>query len=135
MPVAYWNCLHMMITGDAVFTIPAERVNQKLFPILFGPIGSERDVLVNYYIFIEILKFSSYKLKSVGIDNRYSWQIILEDDTRLVLGRKYYIGRLRRFVKFYPIFLKKNRHENYKSINYIDLRYESDFSIKTVPNN
>ncbi|WP_082086674.1 FtsQ-type POTRA domain-containing protein [Blochmannia endosymbiont of Polyrhachis (Hedomyrma) turneri] len=135
VPVAYWNSSHMMLTRDAViFTIPESRMNRQSFPMLFGPVGTERDVLINYYVFLEILKFNLYTLQSAGIDNRYSWHIILENGTRLILGRKYCIERLQRFVKFYPIFLKKNMYKNNEFVHYIDLRYESGFSVKTIPN-
>ncbi len=57
--------------------------------------------------------------KGINIDDRGAWQVQLDNDIVLKLGRGDWKSKLERFVKIYPqIDVPEN-----KKIDYIDLRY------------
>ncbi|URJ27384.1 cell division protein FtsQ/DivIB [Candidatus Blochmanniella camponoti] len=131
IPLTYWNDFYIISTKGIIFRVPKEyRDNdQKVMPSLYGPEGSERVVLANYYAFNEILKSSKFHIKSVHMDTRYSWQLILQDNIHLKLGRNNIIERLYYFIKIYPILIQKI-NDNNTCIDYIDLRYRSGFAVR-----
>jgi cell division protein FtsQ len=128
VPVAHWNDLH--------FSIPAERVAKQKMPLLYGPEGSEQDVLQGYQTMSQQLAAASsvgkFTLKSVSMTARHSWQITLDDDTRIDLGRDDRTGRLQRFIELYPR-LQQQADADKKRISYVDLRYESGAAVGWAP--
>ncbi|AGC03430.1 cell division protein FtsQ [Candidatus Blochmanniella chromaiodes str. 640] len=135
IPLTYWNDFHIISTTGIIFKVPKEYRdnNKKVMPSLYGPEGSERAVLANYYAFNEILKSIKFQIKSVQMDTRYSWQLILQDNIHLKLGRNNIIERLYYFIKIYPILFQKI-NDNNTCIDYIDLRYRSGFAVRWSSN-
>lgn len=131
IPLACWNNFQIISTTGIIFKVPKEYRNddKKTMPSLYGPEGSEKNVLANYYVFNEILKSVKFQVKSLHMDTRYSWQLILQDGIHLKLGRNNMIERLYYFIKIYPILIHK-MNDNKKYIDYIDLRYRSGFSVR-----
>ncbi|URJ24065.1 cell division protein FtsQ/DivIB [Blochmannia endosymbiont of Camponotus sp.] len=131
IPLAYWNDLQTISTTGIIFRVPKEyRDNdKKVIPSLYGPEGSERVVLANYYVLNEILKSIKFQIKSVQMDTRCSWQLVLQDNIHLKLGRNNIIGRLYYFIKIYPILIQKINDHN-TCIDYIDLRYRSGCAVR-----
>ena len=136
VPVAHWNDLHMMDAEGKAFSIPAERVVKQKMPLLYGPEGSEQDVLQGYQTMSQQLAAASsvgkFTVKSVSMTARHSWQITLDDDTRIDLGRDDRNGRLQRFIDLYPR-LKQQADADNKRISYVDLRYESGAAAGWAP--
>ncbi|WP_331828405.1 cell division protein FtsQ/DivIB [Candidatus Blochmannia sp. SNP] len=132
IPLAYWNNLQNISITGTIFSIPKKyKNNDTKIPYLYGPKGSEKTVLTNYHIFNEILKSNKFQIKSIKMDTRYSWQLILQDNIHLKLGRNNIIERLYYFIKIYPILLQEI-NENNKYIDYIDLRYRSGFAVRWI---
>lgn len=130
IPLAYWNNDSVISTTGVVFYAPKNLIDDnygsKKIPVFFGPTGTERDVLANYLIFSGILGSVGFKIKSIKTDVRNSWQLVLQNNIHLNLGRKNILDRLCFFIKIYPILFYKI-NEQYK---YIDLRYKSGFAVK-----
>ncbi|MOA05637.1 Cell division protein FtsQ [compost metagenome] len=63
---------------------------------------------------------------------RHSWQLALDNDVRLELGRDDRMGRLQRFIGLYPVLLQQAQAEN-KRVSYVDLRYDSGASVGWAP--
>lgn len=132
VPVARWNDLHMVDADGKSFSVPAERVGQQKLPLLYGPEGSEQDVLEGYQTLSSILAASKYTLKMAAMSARHSWQLALDSDVRLELGRDDRAGRLQRFIELYPVLLQQGQVES-KCVSYVDLRYESGASVGWAP--
>lgn len=128
VPAARWNDLYMLDSRGTIFIVPEGNVNNQAMPMLYGPEGSEEDVLAGYRTLNEVLSVTKFHLRSVSMSARRSWQLTLHDDIRLELGRNDRVRRLQRFIAIYPILLQKIQREN-KRIIYIDLRYDSGFSV------
>ncbi|CAI0748412.1 TPA: cell division protein FtsQ [Serratia fonticola] len=128
VPVAHWNDLHMVDAEGKSFSIPAQRLGNQKLPLLYGPEGSEQDVLEGYRAMNGVLAASKYQLKMASMTARHSWQLALDNDVRLELGRDDRMGRLQRFIGLYPVLLQQAQAEN-KRVSYVDLRYDSGASV------
>ncbi|TKI08758.1 cell division protein FtsQ [Martelella alba] len=132
VPVARWNDLHMLDADGKVFSAPAERVGNQPMPMLYGPEGSEQDVLAGYREMNALMTANKFQLKTVSMSARHSWQLTLADDIRLELGRDDRTQRLQRFIGIYPVLLQQARADN-KRISYVDLRYDSGLAVGWAP--
>lgn len=128
VPVAHWNDLHMVDADGKSFSIPAERVVKQKMPLLYGPEGSEQDVLQGFQTMSQALAAGKFTLKAVAMSARHSWQLTLDSDVRLELGRDDRMGRLQRFIELYPRFQQQAEADK-KRITYVDLRYDSGASV------
>ncbi|NDL61286.1 cell division protein FtsQ [Acerihabitans arboris] len=132
VPVARWNDLHMLDASGKSFSVPAERIGNKAMPMLYGPEGSEQDVLTGYRTMSEVMTANKFQLKTVSMSARHSWQLTLQDDIRLELGRDDRARRLQRFIGIYPVLLQQARTDN-KRISYVDLRYDAGVAVGWAP--
>ncbi|KAH8298977.1 hypothetical protein KR044_006306 [Drosophila immigrans] len=132
VPVARWNDLHMVDAEGKAFSVPAERAGKQKLPLLYGPEGSEQDVLEGYRAMSATLAASKYTLKMAAMTARHSWQLALDNDVRLELGRDDRNGRLQRFIELYPVLQQQGQAES-KRVSYVDLRYESGASVGWAP--
>ncbi|OMQ22313.1 cell division protein FtsQ [Serratia oryzae] len=132
VPVAHWNDLHMVDAAGKSFSVPAERLGKQKLPLLYGPEGSEQDVLEGYRAMSSMLAASKYSLKMASMTARHSWQLALDNDVRLELGRDDRMGRLQRFIGLYPVLQQQAQAEN-KRISYVDLRYDTGASVGWAP--
>ncbi len=130
--MAHWNDLHMVDAEGKSFSIPAQRLGNQKLPLLYGPEGSEQDVLEGYRAMNGVLAASKYQLKMASMTARHSWQLALDNDVRLELGRDDRMGRLQRFIGLYPVLLQQAQAEN-KRVSYVDLRYDSGASVGWAP--
>lgn len=132
VPIAHWNDLHMVDADGKSFSIPAERVGKQIMPLFYGPEGSEQDVLDGFRTMNQKLLASKFTLKAVTMSARHSWQLTLDNDIRLELGRDDRMGRIQRFITLYPN-LQQEAETDKKRIDYVDLRYDSGASVGWAP--
>lgn len=130
--VARWNDLLMVDAEGNSFSVPAERVGNRKMPLLYGPEGSEDDVLEGYRTMSQVLASSKLTLKMVAMSARHSWQLGLEDDIRLELGRDERARRLARFLELYPLLQRQAQNDN-KRVSYVDLRYDTGAAVGWAP--
>ncbi len=132
VPVARWNDLHLLDATGKSFSVPAERVGKQSMPMLYGPEGSEQDVLAGYRAMNPLMAENKFTLKTVSMSARHSWQVTLQDDIRLELGRDDRTRRIQRFIGIYPVLLQQARTDN-KRLSYVDLRYETGLAVGWAP--
>ncbi|KHT04678.1 cell division protein FtsQ [Pectobacterium brasiliense] len=132
VPVARWNDQLMVDAEGNSFSVPAERIGNRKMPLLYGPEGSEAEVLEGYRTMNQTLAAGKFTLKMVAMSARHSWQLGLDDDTRLELGRDDRAKRLQRFIELYPLLQRQAQSEN-KRISHVDLRYDSGAAIGWAP--
>jgi len=132
VPVARWNDVHMVDAEGKSFSVPASHLGEENMPMLYGPEGSESEVLAGYHQMSNALAASKLKLKAASMTARRSWQLVLEDDTRLELGRNEDMKRLQRFIELLPTLQRQGQAEN-KRISYVDLRYDSGAAVGWAP--
>ncbi|MEM6160376.1 cell division protein FtsQ [Erwinia sp. P6884] len=132
VPVARWNDLHMVDAEGKSFSVPASHLGKETLPMLYGPEGSEKEVLTGYHQMNSVLAAGKFKLKAASMTARRSWQLVLEDDIRLELGRSEDMKRLKRFIQLYPSLSQQAQTDN-KRISYVDLRYDSGAAVGWAP--
>ena len=130
--VARWNDVHMVDAEGKSFSVPASHIGKESLPMLYGPEGSESEVLAGYHEMRDVLAASKFTLKAASMTARRSWQLVLSDDTRLELGRNEDMKRLKRFITLYPTLQQQGQAENTR-INYVDLRYDSGAAVGWTP--
>lgn len=130
--VARWNDLHMVDAEGKSFTVPVSHLGKETLPMLYGPEGSEKEVLAGYHQMNSALTAGKFKLKAASMTARRSWQLVTEDDIRLELGRSDNMKRLKRFIELYPSLLQQAQTDN-KRISYVDLRYDSGAAVGWAP--
>lgn len=132
VPVARWNDLHLVDANGKSFSVPANHLGKEKMVMLYGPEGSEAEVLAGWHQMDAMLAAGKFKLKAASMTARRSWQLVLDDDTRLELGRNEDMKRLKRFIQLWPTLQQQAQAEN-KRIGYVDLRYDSGAAVGWAP--
>ncbi|EOC0209778.1 cell division protein FtsQ [Cronobacter dublinensis] len=132
VPIARWNDQHMIDSDGTAFSVPADRASKQNLPLLYGPEGSENEVLQGYRAMGQVLAKDKFTLKDAAMTARRSWQVTLSNDIKLNLGRDDTMKRLERFVELYPV-LQQQAQTDGKRISYVDLRYDSGAAVGWEP--
>ncbi len=114
------------------FSVPSDRTSKQNLPMLYGPEGSENEVLQGYRDMGQVLAKDKFTLKVAAMTARRSWQLTLNNDIKLNLGRGDTMKRLQRFMELYPV-LQQQAQTDGKRISYVDLRYDSGAAVGWVP--
>ncbi|WP_341765259.1 cell division protein FtsQ/DivIB [Candidatus Providencia siddallii] len=125
VPFAKWNNQNMIDENGQIFKIPNIKTNKENYVLLYGPIGTQKNVLLKYNFLSKIFLKHNLKLKSFTISSRYAWQIVLNNNIRIELGKNNLSERLNRFFEIYPLLQKIKD----KQVDYIDLRYPNGVSV------
>ncbi len=128
VPVARWNDQNVVDADGVSFRLPLSLSAQQPMPMLYGPEGSENEVMAGFYQMSDALKPSKITLKAASMSARRSWQLVTSDDMKIELGRDDTMKRLQRFIDLYPVLLRQAQAEN-KRIGYVDLRYDSGAAV------
>lgn len=127
-PVAIWNKTEFVTKDGTVFQLPMDRLKNKTLPYLGGPDYQSSKVLEAWNQIYSDFKAKNLNVKGVTIDERGAWQVTLDNDIVLKLGRGEWQLKLERFVTIYPqIEVSEN-----KRIDYVDLRYNSGAAVGMV---
>ena len=132
VPIARWNDQHMIDAQGNAFSVPASRTSKQILPMLYGPEGSENEVLQGYRDMGQVLAKDRFTVKEAAMTARRSWQLTLTNDIKLNLGRGDTMKRLARFVELYPV-LQQQSQADAKRISYVDLRYDSSAAVGWIP--
>ncbi|MFH8133384.1 cell division protein FtsQ [Pantoea osteomyelitidis] len=130
--IARWNDLHMVDADGVSFSVPANHAGKETLPMLYGPEGSEKEVLAGYHNLSDVLKANKITLKAASMAARRSWQLVTSDDVRIELGRSDTMKRLQRFIELWPVLQQQAQTEN-KRVDYVDLRYDSGAAVGWSP--
>ncbi|OOF36017.1 cell division protein FtsQ/DivIB [Rodentibacter heidelbergensis] len=127
-PVAIWNKTEFVTKDGTVFQLPMDRLKNQTLPYLGGPDYQSSKVLEAWNQIYSDFKAKNLNVKGVTIDDRGAWQVTLDNDIVLKLGRGEWQSKLERFVTIYPqIEVSEN-----KRIDYVDLRYKSGAAVGMV---
>ena len=129
VPFTRWNDTYFLDKEGRVFSLPTQLENKGSYPLLYGPQGSEKMVLSGYVAMRDQLLASNLNLKAASMSARQGWQLVLDNDVRLELGRKDNEKRIARFIELYPIL----QQQTDKRVDYVDLRYDSGGAVGWAP--
>lgn len=150
-PQFFWNDVFLLDSDGIVFSLPLERINNHLFPLLYGPEGKEKSTLDMYQRLNGLLTNRTMNNKldlviaAISTDERYSWQVMVKqpcandslDDivacaqyetTKVILGREDLDERFKRFIELYPEIQAQTAPQ--ERITTIDLRYSNGIAVQ-----
>ena len=128
VPVAIWNQHNYLSSEGVVFQLPSDKLKNANLPRLSGPDYRSETVLEAWHQIYKELKVKGMTLKSVAIDERGAWEIVLDNNITLKLGRGEWKPKIERFVTIYSqIEVPEN-----KQIDYVDLRYKVGAAVSFV---
>lgn len=128
-PYAKWNNTFFINEEGVVFSLPSSLTVKGNFLMLYGPKGTQEEVLKMYRIMQQQLEPYKFSIKSVSMTVRRAWKLVLANDIQLNIGKKDIKKRLNRFLEIYPLLKKVTD----KCIEYIDLRYSSGAAVGWLP--
>lgn len=132
VPVARWNERHVVDEAGNSFTLPVGKRNLQKGPKLYGPEGSEKEVMAGFYQMDAMLKPLHLRVVEAAMTARKAWQLVTDNGIRIVLGRTNNNQRLQRFIQLYPDWVRTEAAEH-KTISYVDLRYDAGAAVAWVP--
>lgn len=124
-PVAIWNSQQLLNKQGEVFTAPLEQLIPVL-PELLGPRGSEQDALTMFRHMQTLLAAGQFSIETLGVTERFSWQIQLKNGIALKLGREDTLKRVQRFIDLYPVI----KQHSTEQVAEVDLRYDTGIAVK-----
>lgn len=118
---ARWNGNRFVNTKGKVFSAP-DRVKTPLL-LLSGPDDQAARVLKESRQYESQLAAKGYKLLGVNLTPRHAWELTLDGNIKLFLGRNDIALRLQRFIDAFPVI------EPRAQVAYVDLRYDTGMAV------
>lgn len=125
-PAAFWNEQSLINSEGEIFQAQMARITSPL-PQFYGPNNVPKAVLEGYQALLPLFDSEGLAINRIELSERESWTVILEDGTQLILGRVNTVMRNARIERFLQVY--KHVIPNERSINYVDLRYDSGFAV------
>lgn len=115
-----WND-DLVLSAKGIVFAPAnvEQLKTSL-PKLYGPGGSEQTALQGYRVMQQLLASLGLSIDELFLSERFAWQVILNNEVKVNLGRSQFVDKMQRFVDLYPLLSKQE-----KALAYADLRYDT----------
>lgn len=123
--VAHWGKLGCLNPQGEIF-YPAIETLPKGLPQLAGPDEMSKTILNSYQSFNKLLSSAEINIKAVKVNARRAWELTLENNTVIRLGRSDFEQRLQRLVKAWP----KLTQDRKEPIAIIDLRYPNGMAVR-----
>lgn len=121
---AVWNNDLLLNKFGDVFFPDSKQVSSEL-PRLFGPAGTEQDVIKGYVQMQHLLDLHKFNISEVILSERYAWQLWLDTGIHVNVGRDDKMKRLQRFIDLQPL-LEEYRD---RDVARVDLRYDIGLAV------
>lgn len=106
-------------------------------PLLSGVESKSVELTQNYLLFTELLSKSDLKVAGIQVDEKYSWEILLDKNIQLKLGQGDIEKKLENFLFVYEKYLKDVNNDaalaagnEVKRIKSIDMRYDQGMAVQ-----
>ncbi len=120
--LAKWKDGRLVDTKGQLFKASSE---EKL-PIFDGEPGTEKMMAEHYQLFSQQLQPLALRVVKLSYTPRSAWEVMLDNQVSVRLGRENERERLSRFVEVWPGVLKSQQ----SSLSYVDMRYKDGFSVR-----
>jgi cell division protein FtsQ len=123
--IAVWNDRALLNrAGDIIETSPDDVTQEYVY--LYGQNELSQEILLTYSKINQLLKVNRFKIMSLSSDQRNSTDIVLDKGIALRLGKEQKLDRIQRFLSVFPLIEKQY---DIKTIDYLDLRYDTGLAI------
>lgn len=123
-PIARWGRIGLVNNYGEIFNA----ASQDELPLFIGYENFVKEMTLK---FMEMNKILSKELMQVGtitLSERLSWEVITDNQVRVILGKDNIIKKLNLFTNNYQNILAELKNR----IEYVDLRYKDGFSVKKL---
>jgi cell division protein FtsQ len=109
----------------------AEAESQSIgkLPVLYGPSGSQAEVVKRYFSLNEQLGQLNLRVAELRLSDRFAWTAVLDNGLRVEFGvervERPMQAQLALFLKSYPVVMAQMM----KKLAVFDLRYSSGFAL------
>jgi len=124
VPFAHWNRGQLISSRSEAFSVPDADGIQGL-PWLSGPQDQLGQVLKNWIKFNDELASAGLEIQQMTLDQRGSWSMVLNNGTRVNLGRDAAWKRLQRLMSGWDALLQGHMAPP----RGVDLRYSNGFTV------
>lgn len=121
--VARWDAQTLVDIEGKLFTLPQDEPQPPDLPVFTGQPEDVSDILANYQRWQPLLQTATMGIREIGCNARRAWYIILNNKTKLLLGRDEGDKRIQRFIQFHP-------RMKLDPPLLIDLRYRSGIAVR-----
>ncbi|MCF6263939.1 MAG: cell division protein FtsQ/DivIB [Xanthomonadales bacterium] len=129
MAVAHWGSSQLISEQGIAFTVPAANKIQGL-PRLQGP-DNQIDAVVTFWQQADKrLREVSLQVEDLRLHKRGSWELLLMNKTRVMLGRENVLPRLQRLIANWNQLTQSGVNIPFS----VDLRYTNGFAVQWVEN-
>ncbi len=119
--VAVWNDTQLLNEDGIVFDADINMAPKSLVK-LYSPDDRIKQALLKYNEFNELLDLNGYQISMMTVNLRNAITVVLSNGIMLRLGREDTISRIQRYIDYVAVLDKEK-------IAYIDLRYDTGFSV------
>lgn len=127
-PVARWHDGRLVNDAGELFE-NAGSGGYEALPELSGPAGLEQEVFGAWQSCADLLLHAGLKIRSMRLDARRAWHLVLDDGVQVALGRKSMTTRVRRLGRVYARLMQGDELPTS-----IDLRYTNGLAVKREVN-
>ena len=124
-PIARWGKSGFINQYGEIIQI-GENAMLAHLPVLYGAENNSREITSTYLGMAEALSGRGLMLSGIQVDSTLSWEIVLNKDFLVALGREDILVRLRRFLNIYQ---HQMGEEKYK-LKRVDMRYDSGMAVE-----
>lgn len=124
-PIAHWNNNELMTSDGVVFNANGNIGSDNL-PWLSGPPGQQENLLADYQFINQMLAPVGVHAVWIALTPRQAFELKLNNNMLLVIGKNDVVSRLQRFVSVYNTLFRN--HEN--DVAYVDLRYSNGLAVR-----
>lgn len=124
-PIARWGKSGFINQYGEIIEI-GENAMLTHLPVLYGAENNSREITSTYLGMAEALSGRGLMLSGIQVDSTLSWEIVLNKDFLVALGREDILARLRRFLDIYQ---HQMGEEKYK-LKRVDMRYDSGMAVE-----
>lgn len=122
--LAQWGQAGILDTEGVVFYPAAAEIPLNL-PLFFGPASRSKEMVKEYLKILQALHTTHLSVKELLLSNQGAWEIKLDNEIKLILGKTAFNERLGRFTKIY----RKHLQVLQPAVAYIDLRYTNGLAL------
>ncbi|QFI39794.1 FtsQ-type POTRA domain-containing protein [Moritella marina ATCC 15381] len=119
--VAIWNDSQLLNEDGIVFDADVNMAPESLVK-LYSPDDRIKQALVKYNEFNQLLQLNDYQIMTITVNLRNAITVVLRNGIMLRLGREDALSRIQRYIDYVAVLDKEK-------IAYIDLRYDTGFSV------
>ncbi|WP_299178075.1 cell division protein FtsQ/DivIB [uncultured Neptuniibacter sp.] len=125
VPVARWGERGLLNHQGDIFW-PELKDEYRTLPRLSGPSPDTERVMSQFHDLNQMFRPAGLSVVSLDLEPRGAWQIVLDNNIRLIVGRESVNQRLQRFLVLYQSKLSQRADE----IEQIDIRYTHGVAVK-----